>query len=558
MTRSDLEPDIVRSQLHRILSSPAFDASERNCRFFEYVVEEALGGRADRLKAYTIATIVFGRDSNFDAQNDPIVRIEARRVRRSLQHYYLTAGKNDDLMISIPKGAYAPAFQINETIQSDPPSDVERVQPDIKPEPHASFLGGPVIFVAPFEEDGGLSEFPNFTRGFTRALVVALTQFNDFVVYGAETSLRYSQNVSLDSLCTDLGIDFLVRGGISISTNRFNINVLLIDGQTGQSLWADNFGNDLSPEKIVAVRDEAANKIARTLAQPFGVIFSRKARDSEGKPPNDLAAYDSVIQYYLYWRTIDPDLHARARVSLEDAVARNPQYAEALACLSRVYIDAYRFGFDSGLGEDDPRDRALALAHRSIDLAPSSSRCHHALSLVYWFTNDIQASMHSLRTARSLNPNDTEIMADLGMKYTLVAEWDKGVPMLEEAYRRNPALPSTFRVGLSVFHLAHGQYEEALNEARKIDAPKILYSHILKAAAAAGLGLQEEAESAVKAITSLDPDYGQHVVTDLQKRSVHPDLISMIVDLLERAGLSGCEHGAKGISPLQVVAAERP
>ena len=71
----------VRSELHRVVESLQFNASERNRRFLEYVVEETLAGRADRIKAYNIATTVFGRDVSFDPQLDPVVRMEARRLR---------------------------------------------------------------------------------------------------------------------------------------------------------------------------------------------------------------------------------------------------------------------------------------------------------------------------------------------------------------------------------------------------------------------------------------------------------------------------------------------
>ncbi|MBS7813799.1 hypothetical protein, partial [Roseococcus pinisoli] len=83
---NDVPPDAVREQLRRILDSPGFDASERNRNFLAYVVEEALEGRSARVKAYTIATTVFRRDASFDPQLDSIVRIEAGRIRRSLEH----------------------------------------------------------------------------------------------------------------------------------------------------------------------------------------------------------------------------------------------------------------------------------------------------------------------------------------------------------------------------------------------------------------------------------------------------------------------------------------
>ena len=103
-------PEAIRAQLDRIQASADFDVPDRAHKFLGYVVEETLAGRADRIKAYSIALEVFGRDSSFDAQADPVVRIEAGRVRRALERYYLTAGQPDEIVITIPKGGYVPLF----------------------------------------------------------------------------------------------------------------------------------------------------------------------------------------------------------------------------------------------------------------------------------------------------------------------------------------------------------------------------------------------------------------------------------------------------------------
>src|SRR5689334_5676376 len=87
------EDDAVLTELERVLASPAFDTYDRIRRFLRYVVEETVAGRADRIKAYSIATSVFEREEDFDPQIDPIVRIEASRLRRVLERYYLTAGR---------------------------------------------------------------------------------------------------------------------------------------------------------------------------------------------------------------------------------------------------------------------------------------------------------------------------------------------------------------------------------------------------------------------------------------------------------------------------------
>ena len=114
----------VRKALERILASPGFDASARNRRFLEYIVEETLAGRADRLKGLTIAIDVFGRDAPIDPEHDPVVRIEAAKLRRSLERYYLTAGQEDPIRIDIPKGTYVPTFEEREHPSLDSPAPV--------------------------------------------------------------------------------------------------------------------------------------------------------------------------------------------------------------------------------------------------------------------------------------------------------------------------------------------------------------------------------------------------------------------------------------------------
>jgi hypothetical protein len=103
--------EAVRAELNRILGNPAFNATDRLRRFLSYVVEETLSGRADRIKAFSIATDVLGRDASFDAHADPIVRVEAGHLRRALERYYLTAGGDDPIVMTVPKGAYVPRFE---------------------------------------------------------------------------------------------------------------------------------------------------------------------------------------------------------------------------------------------------------------------------------------------------------------------------------------------------------------------------------------------------------------------------------------------------------------
>jgi hypothetical protein len=100
----------VRHHLASLLASPDFDAGSRSRAFLGYVVDEALAGRAPLLNQASIAISVFGRDAQFDPVFDPIVRVQAGRLRRSLERYYLLSGPSQALRIELPKGSYAPRF----------------------------------------------------------------------------------------------------------------------------------------------------------------------------------------------------------------------------------------------------------------------------------------------------------------------------------------------------------------------------------------------------------------------------------------------------------------
>jgi hypothetical protein len=104
------DPQAIREQLQRILVSPVFLHSERLRRFLTHCVEAELSGRVDDLKEYTIGVVAFDRPKHYNPAEDPIVRVEARRLRKKLDEYYQTVGSADPVVIDVPKGGYLPVF----------------------------------------------------------------------------------------------------------------------------------------------------------------------------------------------------------------------------------------------------------------------------------------------------------------------------------------------------------------------------------------------------------------------------------------------------------------
>jgi len=116
----------VRDDLARILASPQFNHSERMNRFLRFVVETVLAGQQEQLKEYLIGLEVFDRNHDYDPHLDPIVRVEARRLRAKLKEYYETEGGPDALVISMPKGSYVPIFNSTERDKREESSRLQR------------------------------------------------------------------------------------------------------------------------------------------------------------------------------------------------------------------------------------------------------------------------------------------------------------------------------------------------------------------------------------------------------------------------------------------------
>jgi Tol biopolymer transport system component len=114
-----MDAERVRAQLDRILASAAFAEADRAGRFLRFVVESTLDGRVREVKESVIGIEVLGRDSSFDPRTDPIVRVEAGRLRARLGSYYQTEGNGDPVLIVLPKGGYVPEF--SERQSPEPP-----------------------------------------------------------------------------------------------------------------------------------------------------------------------------------------------------------------------------------------------------------------------------------------------------------------------------------------------------------------------------------------------------------------------------------------------------
>ncbi len=292
----------VQSYVHELLGREGFSASERNRRFLSYVVQETLEGRADRIKAYNIALAVFDRTEDFDPLIDPIVRIDAGRRRRSLEHYYLTTGQADRIRIDIPKGSYAATFSYQKEAAGTPPAPISSEVAVSLPRPpsvascnlirlaaamavfgmdvgslttysianHANqaalgFIENsrPSLLIVPFEDTGGNPSHAFVARGLTYDVGMALTQLGDVAVFGPGPALDKFASGS------EFTGDFTLMRSVQTDRHRMRVAVFLVDSRTRQFLRSWSFQKDLITDDIINTQAEVAQQILASLREEY-------------------------------------------------------------------------------------------------------------------------------------------------------------------------------------------------------------------------------------------------------------------------------------------------
>src|SRR5207247_727538 len=204
--------DAVREHLERILTSPTFQQVDRLKRFLKFIVLEAVAGRRHELKEYVIGVQVFDKEDTFDPRTDPIVRVQARRLRAKLVRYYREEGRADETVIELPKGGYAPVFK-----QRDTPVLIKRSVA-------AALVSRNTVAVLPFADHSGERDLEYFCRGVREEIVHHLTRLPSLRILA-------SDEPRLTGGTTEAAM--IIGGSVRRSGDRLRITTQLVDGATG-------------------------------------------------------------------------------------------------------------------------------------------------------------------------------------------------------------------------------------------------------------------------------------------------------------------------------------
>jgi adenylate cyclase len=491
-------PAAIRDELARVLDSDEFSGSARLREMLRYLVDESIAGRAARLKGYRIAVDVFGRGADFDADADPLVRIQAGRLRRALERYYGAAGAANPLRIAVPKGGYAPTFTaVGPGVALRDASAPAREALPSRP--------SPAIAVLPFQSLSSDPEQAYFAEGVAAELTRALTRFDGMAVIARQSSLQYRDELpDLPRIGRELGTRYLVLGNVQRLGTAMRVDVSLAEAASQEVLWSERYSFDLAGSDLFAVQDEIAEQVSARVAGRYGVVFRDLGRDSQGRRPALPSAYDALLRFHHYVAERSPGAERRARAALEEAVALDPSFALGWAMLAEMQVHAYASDPDAQV---DALDRALAMAARAVELEPSCQQAHWSLAWVRFFRRDLAGFRGELERAIAQNPNAPYFVGVAGWALALSGDWERGLALLERGIALNPSYPRWFHFARFADRFRNGDHAGALREAGLMgppDSPRVL---ALTAAALVRLGRRDEGRAKAAELAACEPGF---------------------------------------------------
>lgn len=523
------------------------------------MVEETLAGRSDRIKSYTVAVDVFGRGDGFDATTDPIVRIEASRLRTALAAYYDGPGRDATIRIHLPKGGYVPTFEQISGKQdaAEPPprgrSITLRRHALVVVAVVAALLVAaaagafwfqtsptasrePLLIVDPVAVASDDPVRVQMALGLSQSLVVALTRFQGLrVVYAPDEAGRRAIE---DRLAKDGGGRrslYALDASLRQEGGSIRFWWRLSDIRRGETVWSDVVDRSVSDGTLIPIEDEIAHSVATRIGEPTGLVATRETHIELARPTG---GYGCVLRARAYYAAISETLHRDVRSCLEATVAADATYADAWAMLAYVYLDEDRNGFNRTGTAQDAAMRALRAAERAAALAPDSETGLEALMVVNHRLGNAEAAERAGRRALEVNPNNPELLAGLGIRLFALGQWDEGADMVRRAAERSMVLPPLERVTLVFDHYRKGEFDQALTEAKKIQLPQYYVSYLLLAAIYGELGQKAEAEAAVARLLELRPNYASEMREDFRSRHYTDALIDRLASGLHKAGLA--------------------
>jgi adenylate cyclase len=375
------------------------------------------------------------------------------------------------------------------------------------PEAHRTQLplpDKPSIAVLPFTNMSGDPEQEYFADGMVEDIITALSRFKSLFVIARNSSFTYKgKAIDIKQVGRELGVRYVLEGSVRKAGGRVRITGQLIEATTGAHLWADKIDGAL--EDVFELQDEVTLRVVGAI-EPS--IIQAEINRVQVKPTSNLDAYDLYLRavsiHYSQTRT---DLDEALRL-LDQAIALDPNYSLAKAFASSIHVVKVSQGWASPEGIA----RAVQLAREALNSGRDEPKTITFAALcLAWLAQDCGVAIAAVDRAIHLNPHSFDVLMRSGAVRNLAGDFDGAIDHFLRSIPLSPLDPQMGwgLGGLAIAYIGKGQYEKALEYARRAahEMPQWLPNWISLAVACAYLGDLEGAREAVQRIIQVSPNF---------------------------------------------------
>jgi TolB-like protein/Tfp pilus assembly protein PilF len=487
---------LVRAELEKILASSGFRNADRMARFLRFVVERTLDGKLDDLKEYSIGMEVFDRGASFDPRLDPVVRVEARRLRKKIEEYYEGEGARAPVRIELPKGGYAVEFEQPTSVKSGPSAanggagaalaaaDSRKTRIAVtaviamavvaavalvwtartsrkSPAASPAALLAPIhsVAVLPLQNLTGDPANEYFAAGMTDALITELAQVRALRVISRTSTMKYEGTKrSLPDIGRELHVDAIVEGSVVRSGDRVRITAQLIETASDTHIWAQSY--DGSFKDILDIQSQVSKAIVREVRVHLTPAEEARLAQVRSVDPD---AYEAYLRgLFLLGQRTSPSIEASVK-NFQKATQVDPGYAPAYLGLANAYVVILSHDM---MPSSESARKGRAAAEKALELDDSLGQAYAALAHIKFFYDwDVPGAEAQYKMALERSPNSAVAHQWYGVLLMATGRFDEADQQMRAALDLDPL--STAGAAIAMNNVYAGKPDQAIVEATK-------------------------------------------------------------------------------------------
>jgi serine/threonine-protein kinase len=476
----------VSAHIEKIVASASFRGSPRLSTLLQYTTSRTLAGQSADLKECLIGVGVFGRTPGYDSHTCSVVRVEFSRLRKKLDHYYQSEGRQDVMRIALKRGTYVPEFHWVD-------------QADTRQRPNSQMNH---VAVLPFTCERPSDDDRYFASGLTEELITALGRFRGLRVVARTSSFALEhENSDIRAIGRALSVSCVLKGSVWRHGDRLRIYAQLVHSDDATQIWAEKY--EPRAADVFDVQDQIAHAIVSALELELPLVPGRAAAPRA----RSARAHELYLKGRYWWHRSNPAACARAAELFREAIECDPLYPAPYSGLADALFNQGMYGYAA---PSSLKPHAEAAARRALELDDYSAEAHCSLGLIEGgFNWNSERCEKELRRSVELNGSYALGLAKYGTSYLSPLErFDEARAYILRGLELDP-LSSNLHADLTLNLLYTGECDHFEREARKILAMETGIFK-LQANLVACLGFRGAWSAAIEAAEQACAQFAEH------------------------------------------------